>query len=75
MACAGAQLAAGLDLAALTDVAAKAGEILVINVADVVCTILANLAATAKAAAAAGAPTPASATTGTTLCTAKAAWS
>lgn len=50
---AGAQLAAGLNLAALAHVAAESGKILVINVADVIRAILADLAAGGEAAAAA----------------------
>ena len=48
----GAQLTPRFDLATLTDVAAKTGEILVINVANVIRAVLANLAATAEVAAA-----------------------
>ena len=47
---AGAQLASGFDLATLANVAAKAGEILVINVTNVIGAVLANLAATREAA-------------------------
>ena len=55
---AGAKLAAWLDLATLTDVSAKAGEILVINVSDVIGAVLAHLAAgTAEAASTATAAT------------------
>ena len=47
---AGAQLASGLNLATLADMAAKAGEILVINVTDVIGAVLAYLTATREAA-------------------------
>lgn len=49
---AGPELAAWLNLAALTDVSAKSGEILVIDVSDVVCAVLADLAARAEASTA-----------------------
>ena len=47
----GAQLASGLNLAALTDVASQTGEIFVINVTDVIGAVLADLAASREAAA------------------------
>lgn len=72
----GAQLAARFDLAALTNVAAQAGEILVINVTDVIGAVLAHLAATREAATTTAAATAArAARAGATLgTTAKAAW-
>lgn len=63
---AGAQLASRLDLAALANVAAKSGEILVINVTDVIGAVLAHLAATREAAS--------SAATWATGATASATW-
>lgn len=51
MTCARSQLAAWLDLAALTNVTAETSQILVIDVADVIRAVLANLASGSKAAA------------------------
>lgn len=48
-----AKLSAGFDLSSLADMAAKAGDILVIDVLDVVSAELAYLAAGAKPSAAA----------------------
>lgn len=62
---AGSQLASWLDLAALTDVSAQAGEILVVNVSDVIGAVLANLASGAKTSASTA--TAWSARTATTL--------
>ena len=76
---AGSQLASWFDLAALTDVSAQAGEILVVNVSDVIGAVLANLAARATKAAASAATwstratTALSAFTATALGTTKAA--
>lgn len=71
-----AQLAAGFDLAALANVSAKAGEILVIDVANVVCAVLADLAAAAKATTSAATATAGASgsTASSTLGAAEAAW-
>ena len=63
---AGAQLASGFDLATLANVAAKAGEILVINVTNVIGAVLANLAATREAATTAAATWTTGTAAGTT---------
>ena len=54
---AGSQLASWLNLAALANVTTKSGEVLVINMSDVVGAILAHLAARTEASAAATATT------------------
>lgn len=63
---AGSQLASWLDLAALANMAAKPTEILVVNVSDVVCAVLADLAARAEASAASTTTRAAWPATGTT---------
>lgn len=74
MSCAGAELASRFDLAALADVAAETGKVLVVDVADVIRAVLADLAARAKAAATATTAGSAWATrAGSTLRTTKAA--
>lgn len=69
---AGSQLSPRLDLAALTDMAAQAGEILVIYVSNVIGAVLANLAARATKAAASAATWSTRATTALSAFTATA---